>query len=65
MDESLTERRRVRDEGPRVVNRCQLGGNLWGFSPVVDRFSEEGRAKFRASSRGKTNRPNVIRYHWA
>ena len=46
MDESLTERRRVRDEGPRVVNRCQLGGNLWGFSPVVDRFSEEGRAKF-------------------
>ncbi len=46
MDESLTERRRVRDEGPRVVNRCQLGGNSWGFSPVIDRASEEGRAKF-------------------
>ncbi len=46
MDESLTERRRVRDEGLRVVNRCQLGGNAWGFSPVFDRFSEEGRAKF-------------------
>ncbi len=46
MDESLTERRRVRDEGLRVVNRCQLGGNPWGFSLMVDRFSEEGRAKF-------------------
>ncbi len=39
MDESLTERRRVRDEGPRVVNRCQRGGNF-------DRTSEEVRAKF-------------------
>eukprot|EP01026_Neomeris_dumetosa_P037534 TRINITY_DN3042_c0_g1_i10.p4 TRINITY_DN3042_c0_g1~~TRINITY_DN3042_c0_g1_i10.p4 ORF type:complete len:100 (-),score=4.60 TRINITY_DN3042_c0_g1_i10:174-473(-) len=28
MDESLTERCRVRDEGLRVVNRCQLGGRL-------------------------------------
>ena len=46
MGESLTERRRVRDEGLRVVNRCQLGGNLWGFSPIVDLSSEEGRAKF-------------------
>ena len=46
MDESLTERRRVRDEGPRVVNRCQLGGNSWGLSPMIDRASEEGRAKF-------------------
>ncbi len=46
MDESLTERCRVRDEGPRVVNRCQLEGNLSGFSLVVDRSSEEGRAKF-------------------
>ncbi len=46
MDESLTERRRVRDEGLRVVNRCQLGGNHMGFSPCVDLSSEEGRAKF-------------------
>ncbi len=46
MDASLTERCRVRDEGPRVVNRCQLGGNLSGFSPVVDQSLEEGRAKF-------------------
>ncbi len=46
MDESLTERRRVRDEGPRVVNRCQLGGNRMGLSPCVDRSSEEAQAKF-------------------
>ena len=25
MDESLTERRRVRDEGLRIVNRCDEG----------------------------------------
>ena len=46
MGESLTERRRVRDEGPRVVNRCQLGGNRMGLSPYVDRSSEEAQAKF-------------------
>ncbi len=46
MDESLTERCRVRDEGPRVVNRCQLGGNSIGFSLWIDQSSEEGRAKF-------------------
>ncbi len=46
MGASLTERRRVRDEGLRVVNRCQRGGNAWGFSLMLDLFSEEGRAKF-------------------
>ncbi len=46
MGESLTERRRVRDEGLRVVNRCQLGGNASGFSLVFDRSSEEAQAKF-------------------
>ena len=45
MDASLTERRRVRDEGPRVVNRCQRGGNAWGFSLMFDPSSEEVRAK--------------------
>ena len=39
MDASLTERRRVWDEGLRVVNRCQREGNF-------DRTSEEVRAKF-------------------
>jgi hypothetical protein len=46
MGESLTEQCRVRDEGLRVVNRCQLGGNHLGLSPCVDLSSEEGRAKF-------------------
>ena len=46
MGESLTERRRVRDEGPRVVNRCQWGGSFGGFSLRFDRPAEEGRAKF-------------------
>ena len=46
MDESLTERRRVRDEGPRVVNRCRWGGNAKGLSLLFDRSKEEVRAKF-------------------
>ncbi len=46
MGASLTERRRVRDEGLRVVNRCQWGGNARGFSPVLDRSAEEAQAKF-------------------
>ncbi len=46
MGASLTERRRVWDEGLRVVNRCQRGGNLGGLTPQVDLSSEEGRAKF-------------------
>ncbi len=46
MGETLTERRRVRDEGLRVVNRCQWGGNAGGFSHQFDLSAEEGRAKF-------------------
>ncbi len=46
MGESLTERRRVWDEGLRVVNRCQLVGNAWGSTPMFDLSSEEVRAKF-------------------
>ncbi len=46
MGESLTERRRVRDEGLRVVNRRRDGGNFRGYSPWIDLYSEEGRAKF-------------------
>ncbi len=46
MGESLTERRRVRDEGPWVVNRCQRGWNHGWQSFHVDRASEEARAKY-------------------
>ncbi len=45
MGESLTERCRVRDEGLRVVNRCQLGGRL-REERSFDLSSEEVRAKF-------------------
>ncbi len=45
MGASLTERRRVRDEGLRVVNRCQRGGSIGGFSPLFDLISEEVWAK--------------------
>jgi hypothetical protein len=46
MGETLTERRRVWDEGPRVVNHCQRGGNAGGFSHLFDLSVEEVRAKF-------------------
>ena len=46
MGASLTERRRVRDEGLRVVNRRRSGGNSKGYSLWIDLYSEEGRAKY-------------------
>ena len=46
MDASLTERRRVRDEGLRVVNRCQWGANAMGQSLLFEQSAEEVRAKF-------------------
>ena len=46
MGESLNERRRVRDEGLRVVNRCQWGANYQGYSPGIEQSAEEARAKF-------------------
>ena len=41
MGASLTERRRVEDEGLRVVNHCRGGGR-----GNLDRSLEEARAKF-------------------
>ena len=46
MGASLTERRRVEDEGLRVVNSCQGGGKSGGLSHLIDLASEEARAKF-------------------
>ena len=45
MGASLTERRRVRDEGLRVVNRCQWGEKDGEFSHHFDLSAEEVRAK--------------------
>ena len=46
MDASLTERRRVYDEGLRIVKYCRLGGSKRGQSLAFDLSFEEGRAKF-------------------
>src|SRR5215471_13919045 len=43
MGTRLTERRRVGDEGPRVVNPCRGGGR---GRKALDRSPEEARAKF-------------------
>src|SRR6478609_10554623 len=43
MGASLTERRRVEDEGLRVVNSCRGGGR---HRKMLDRSLEEARAKF-------------------
>src|SRR3954454_1381720 len=43
MGASLTERRRVEDEGLRVVNSCRGGGRP---GDRLDRSLEEARAKF-------------------
>ena len=45
MGASLNERRRVRDEGLRVVNRCQWGENVPRYSSVLDLSAEEVWAK--------------------
>jgi hypothetical protein len=45
MGASLTERRRVWDEGLRVVNHCQWGRTSNGFSHWIDRSAEEVMAK--------------------
>ena len=45
MSASLTERRRVRDEGLRVVNRCQWGEKDSELSHYFDLSAEEVRAK--------------------
>ena len=46
MGASLTERRRVCDEGLRIVKHCRVGGSHVGQSWRVDLSQEEGRAKF-------------------
>ncbi len=60
MGASLTERRRVSDEGLRVVKLFSGGEKPKG---VIYPKNKHGLSC--ASSRGKTNRANVIRNHWA
>ena len=62
MGESLTERRRVSEEGLRSVKLFSRGG--------IRRKADDSTlgirgCKFCASSRGKTEPPSVIRIYWA
>jgi hypothetical protein len=66
MGESLTQRHRVKDEGLRIVNFCQLGTKvlrLIAFS--IDGTQKGSLGLLRASSRGKTGEASVVRNYWA
>jgi hypothetical protein len=60
MRESVMMRRRVEDEGLRVVNSCREG-TRW----VFDGTSGGSHGKLCASSRGNTEVASVVRIYWA
>ncbi len=66
MGESLTQQRRVSDEGLRVVKLCQVGRTRFMLIPWgADGTTEGSTGKLRASSRGNTEGASVIRNYWA
>ena len=66
MGETLTQQRRVSEEGPRVVKLCQAGRNVRRLiSCVLDGTARGSTGKLRASSRGNTGGASVVRNHWA
>ncbi len=66
MGESLTQQRRVSDEGSWVVKLCQVGRNLLELIPSrLDGTTEGSTGELRASSRGNTGGASVIRIYWA
>ncbi len=66
MGESLTQRRRVGDEGLRVVKPCREGRNNGDLiRRRSDGTSEGSTGQLRASSRGNTEGASVVRNHWA
>ncbi len=66
MGETLTQQRRVSDEGFRVVKLCQVGRNhMVLIPPYVDGTIEGSTGLLRASSRGNTGGASVIRIYWA
>ncbi len=55
MDESLTERRRVNDEGRKVVKFFSQGGIMQGVESLADDVIRGiSPGQLRASSRGNT-----------
>ncbi len=66
MGETLTQQRRVSDEGFRVVKLCQVGRNhMVLILPYIDGTTEGSTGQLRASSRGNTGGASVIRNYWA
>ena len=66
MGETLTQQRRVSEEGLRIVKLCQMGRSAVGLTaPRLDGTIRGSTGKLRASSRGNTGGASVVRNHWA
>ncbi len=53
MGETLTQQRRVSEEGLRVVKLCQVGRSVWELiASIFDGTTRGSTGKLRASSRG-------------
>ncbi len=64
MGESLMVRRRVEEEGLRIVNSCHWGAKT-GCVALLELTQRGSSGKLRASSRGNTETASVTRIHWA
>jgi hypothetical protein len=66
MGETLTQQRRVGEEGFRVVKPCQVGRTV---SILImskpDGTTRGSTGQLRASSRGNTEGASVVRNYWA
>ncbi len=66
MDESLTQPRRVSEEGLRVVKLCHSGKiAIRGKFEWFDGTEGGSTGKLCASSRGNTEGASVVRNYWA
>jgi hypothetical protein len=66
MGETLTQQRRVSDEGLRVVKLFRLGRRgIQLISEYFDGTKRRSTGKLRASSRGNTKGASVVRNYWA
>eukprot|EP00828_Plagiopyla_frontata_P021186 TRINITY_DN274_c0_g3_i5.p1 TRINITY_DN274_c0_g3~~TRINITY_DN274_c0_g3_i5.p1 ORF type:complete len:127 (-),score=3.44 TRINITY_DN274_c0_g3_i5:309-689(-) len=66
MHESVMMRRRVEEDGLRVVNSCQQGRNVaLLIVEQLDGTCRGSHGQLCASSRGNTEVANVVRIYWA
>ncbi len=66
MGATLTQQRRVSEEGLRVVKLCQMGKMAVLLIEVLfDGTIRGSTGKLRASSRGNTKGASVVRIYWA